>query len=123
MAGRTSKYFQIVFICLVIQNVYLVPEDLFSRSKEIGSLFKPLNRYTCFKFKPKYSFSCCPEDGSIRRLISMLITKALNMLVVSTITLWNIHYSFSWEKLKRNSEVWDAFNASGSGHVHYAFFG
>jgi O-antigen/teichoic acid export membrane protein len=101
LGGRQySKYFQIIFICLVIQNVYLVPENYLIAQKKslvysilsLGTLVSNLSLNILFLVFLKM--------GVLGILISMLITKALNMLVVSMITLRNLRYSFSWKKLK-----------------------
>ncbi len=95
-----SKYFQIIFVCLVIQNVYLVPEDYLVAQKKsvvysslsIGVLVSSLSLNILFLIVFKM--------GVLGILISMLITKALNMLVVSAITVRDTRYSFSPTKLK-----------------------
>jgi O-antigen/teichoic acid export membrane protein len=95
-----SKYFQIIFICLVIQNVYLVPEGYLMAQKK-SVLYSILSIGTFVSsLSLNIFFVVILRIGVLGILISMLITKALNMLVVSAITLWNVQYSFSWEKLK-----------------------
>jgi len=103
ISGSTEyfKYFQIIFLCLAIQNIYLVPENFLIAQKKsvlysilsIGTLVSNLSLNIFFLVIMKM--------GVFGILLSMLLTKALNGSVVSAISLRQVRYSFSWEKLKK----------------------
>lgn len=94
------RYFQIIFLCLAVQNVYLVPEAFLIAQKKsvlysilsIGTLVSSLSL--------NIIFLVFMDMGVLGILLSMLITKIVNGLVVSAITLKSVRYSFSWRKLK-----------------------
>jgi O-antigen/teichoic acid export membrane protein len=99
--SQNYGYFQIVFICLAIQTIYLVPENhLLAKKKSvtysvlsIGSLVSNLSLNIFFLVIMKM--------GVFGILLSMLVTKSLNAIIVLTLTLWKRPYSFSWYKLKK----------------------
>jgi len=96
-----SRYFQITFLCLAIQTIYLIPEtyllackkSLIYSSLSIGAFVSGLGLNILFLVFMKM--------GVLGILLSMLITKALNGLVVSAITLRSVRFSFSWGKLRK----------------------
>ena len=95
------RYFRIIFICLAIQNIYLVPEAFLIAQKKsllysilsIGTLVSNLSL--------NIFFLVFMDMGVLGILLSMLITKVLNGLLVSAIAFRRVLYSFSLEKLKK----------------------
>jgi O-antigen/teichoic acid export membrane protein len=99
-SGQHAKYFQIIFVCLAIQTIYLVSETyLLAQKKSIlysslstGNLIVALslNILLLVVFKM----------GVWAIVLSMLITKSLNGIVAVAITLKGVRLAFSWQKLK-----------------------
>lgn len=95
------SYFQVAFICLAIQTIYLVPEtylialkkSVLYSSLSIGTLISNLSLNIFFLVFLKM--------GVMGILLSMLITKIINGLIVTATTLRNVKLAFSFEKLKK----------------------
>jgi len=100
-SSQYYRYFQITFICLTIQAIYLIPETyLLARKKSL--LYSALSTGTLISnLSLNIFFLVVMRMGVFGILLSMLITKAINCLIVSAITLRHIRYSFSLEKLKK----------------------
>lgn len=102
MAGNNqyAKYFQIIFVCLAIQTIYLVSENYLLAQKKsilysclsIGNLILALSLNILFLVVFKM--------GVWAVVLSMLITKSLNGVVVVAITLKGVRLTLSWQKLK-----------------------
>jgi len=95
------RYFQITFLCLAIQTIYLIPETyLLACKKSLIYSILSIGTFIC-GLGLNILFLVFMKMGVLGILFSMLITKALNGLVVSAITLRGVRYSFSWEKLRK----------------------
>ena len=91
--------FQIVFICLAVQNVYLISEN-YLLIKKRSFLYSTLSIVTLVVgLSFNILFLVFLKMGVIGILYSMLIAKLLNLIIVVPISLRNIRMRFSWEKL------------------------
>lgn len=91
--------FQIIFICLTIQNIYLVSENYLLLQKR-SVLYSNLSILTMFiSLSCNIIFVIGYKFGFLGIIFSMLIAKAVNCIIVVPITLKNVPLRFSWEKL------------------------
>lgn len=92
--------FRIMFVSLLIQNIYLVGENyLLARKK--SAIYSSLSILTLvISLSLNILFLVGFGWGIYGILYSMLIAKSVNLLIVVPLTLSSIQISFSWAKLK-----------------------
>jgi O-antigen/teichoic acid export membrane protein len=99
-SARYATYFQIVFVCFAIQTVCHIPESyLLARKQSV--LYSSLSTgiLVC-GLGLNILFIVFMKLGVLGIMLSMLMTRVLNGVVVFVVTLRGVRYSFSWEKLK-----------------------
>lgn len=94
-----QKAFQIIFLCLAIQNIYLVSETYILTQKK-SVLYSSLSTITLLLgLSMNIVFVVIFELGVYGILLSMLIVKSINMIIVVPITTKAIKFRFSYYKL------------------------
>ncbi len=98
--AANGKAFIIMFICLALQNVYLIGENWFLAEKK-SVLYSTLSTITLVvTLSLNILFLVVYHLGVYGILYSMLIAKFLNFIIVGVLTLRNIKLRFSLRKLK-----------------------
>ena len=94
-----EKAFQIVFLCLCFQNIYLISETYLIVQKK-SFLYSSLSILTLvLSLSLNIVFLVVFELGVYGILFSMLIVKFLNLIIVLLITTKNIKFTFSGSKI------------------------
>lgn len=102
IAGDTEqiKAFQLVFICLALQNIYLTGESFLLAQKKsvIYSSLSLVNLVLNLSFN--ILFLIVFRMGVFGLILSMVIVKSVNLICVLFITTRKLPLRFSWPKLK-----------------------
>lgn len=93
-------YFQLIFVCLALRGLSLVPESyLLAQKKSFTYSIISIGVLIC-SLSLNIFFLVYMGMGVFGIVLSMLITKALNGITVLSITLRNVPLKFSWKKTK-----------------------
>jgi O-antigen/teichoic acid export membrane protein len=98
---QSQSAFQLMFISLVMQNIYQVGESLLLARKQ-SVLYSSLAVITMLlNLSLNILFLVVFHLGVYGIMLSMLIAKSVNALIVLTLTLKGVRLRFSWAKLVR----------------------